>query len=595
MITTGTGSKRGHWMIRILLITGWFLGWEVNSAAAQNFQPPFPRIGVIYFYEANIPEEIWKNHDLIVVRLWYPEIARKIKAKYPEKIVLATNNVIDGTAINPPDDYLIPTLDGSCIKGWHQKHPGDCLYDGTNFCPIVNGKRWNDFLTDFLAERTDWSVFDGTFWDSWAGSISWQESYDQVDFNRNGIADNREQKDLADKYWREGNRLIVEKLRQKTPPGKVVVAHEASAEEVGYLNGLGDEDWEGNSWEWFYPNVWRRFQKEAVTPRVNFIEARGKPEDFQRMRFGLTTACLLDAFFTMDEGNYAHRYTYIYDEYFANLGYPTSEAEEIRKGVYVRYFDNGAVVVNASGKPQTITASDLRGGPYYRFLGGQVPDFNNGEKLGSIRLEGSISGRKQTGDGVLLFKQPTVLIAPIIVDNVAINMTSPGNQPARLEGNWIQQDQGKLRNTNAYALNYGWDEYGAPYAYTHAGNGESRAIYTPTIGVAGEYDVYEWHPFHGNAEDDYIEAQAVPYVIKHARGTTTGTIDQSKNSGRWNYLGRFYFEKGTSGYIMISNNVSSGIVLADAFKFVYAATNNDTFSADRTPPKAPTGVKIEKN
>ncbi|RME01227.1 MAG: hypothetical protein D6814_01905, partial [Calditrichaeota bacterium] len=112
---------------------------------AQNYNPPFPRIGVIYFYEANIPQEIWQYHDLIIVRLWYPEIARKIKQKYPQKIVLATNNVIDGTAINPPDDWLVPTLDGSCIKGWHQSHPGDCLYDGTDFCPQVNGQRWNDF------------------------------------------------------------------------------------------------------------------------------------------------------------------------------------------------------------------------------------------------------------------------------------------------------------------------------------------------------------------------------------------------------------------------------------------------------------------
>ncbi|MDQ7054804.1 MAG: hypothetical protein Q9P14_18665 [candidate division KSB1 bacterium] len=133
----------------------------------------------------------------------------------------------------------------------------------------------------------------------------------------------------------------------------------------------------------------------------------------------------------------------------------------------------------------------------------------------------------------MLFKRPTVLIAPIIVDNVRINMTSPGSKPAKLEGNWIQQDQGKLRNTNAYALNYGWDEYGPPYAYTHAGNGENRAIYTPTIGVAGEYDVYEWHPYHGNAEGDFMEARDVPYLIKHARGTATGTIDQSRNSGRW--------------------------------------------------------------
>ncbi|RMD98247.1 MAG: hypothetical protein D6814_07930, partial [Calditrichaeota bacterium] len=430
------------------------------------------------------------------------------------------------------------------------------------------------------------------FWDSWAGSISWQEAYDKVDFNRNGISDNSETKNLADQLWREGNQRIVQKLREKTPAGKIVVAHEASAYEVSYLNGWGDEDWEGSNWSWFFSNFWQVYRKQAVAPRVSFLEARGEPENFQRMRFGLTTACLVDAYFGMDDGNFAHRYTYIYDEYLANLGQPTSEPEELpgKKGVYVRYFSNGVVITNASGSRQTVTASDLRGGPFYRFLGGQQPEFNNGKKFTSITLEGTISANRQTGDGILLFKKPVTLIAPIIVDNVARNMTSPGSQPARFIGDWQQQDQGKVKQTNAFALNYGWDEFGAPYAVTFAGHGENQAIYTPTIGVSGEYDVYEWHPFHGNADSDFQEAIDVPYVIVHARGTTTGVIDQSKNQGQWNFLGRFYFNRGQSGSITISNKVSTGFVLADAFKFVHVS---NTSRADTTPPFPPTGVKVE--
>lgn len=129
---------------------------KVNSSSAQDFNPPFPRIGVIYFYEANIPEEIWRYHDLIVTRFWYPEIARRIKQAYPNKLVIACNNVIDGNTLQPPDAWLVPMLNNSCLKGRHDNaHPGDCLYDGTDRCPLVNGERWNMYLARKLFEKTD--------------------------------------------------------------------------------------------------------------------------------------------------------------------------------------------------------------------------------------------------------------------------------------------------------------------------------------------------------------------------------------------------------------------------------------------------------
>jgi hypothetical protein len=569
-----------------------------DDSRAQNFNPPFPRIGVLYFYEVNIPQEIWKYHDLIVTRFWYPEIARKIKNKFPDKPVIAANNIIDGNVINPPDAWLIPTLDGSCIEGWHpDKHPGDCLYDGTDFCPLVNGVRWNEYVSRYLADKTDWSVFDGVFWDSWAGGLSWQPNYDKVDFDRNGVADNKQRPGLADEYWRKGNELIVQKLRQFIPPGKIVMAHEAGMDEYTFLNGIGFEGWTGHSWQWHFESMILPYANKAVAPRVNFIEGQGEPESFQRMRFGLTTACLADAYYGLDDGGFAHRYTYIFDEYLADLGYPTSPPTQIKPGVWVRYFDHGVVITNGSGRSQTVASSELNGGPYYRFLGGQVPSVNNGQPFTSVNLAGSGAGGNegnQTGDGIILFKKPTTLVAEIIVDNVLRNMTSPGSSPANLIGGWTQQDQGNVGNTNAYALNYGWDEFGAPYAYTNAGNGENQAVYTPTIGVAGEYEVFEWHPFHGNSDAQAQEASDVPYTLVHRDGSTSGTIDQSRNQGRWNSLGRFHFNAGTSGKVIITNKVARGVVIADAIKFVNLSSSGHISSgSDTTPPNPPTGVQVK--
>jgi hypothetical protein len=573
-----------------------------SHADAQNFNPPFPRIGVIYFYEANIPQEIWKYHDLIVTRFWYPEIAREIKKYHPEKIVVACNNIIDGNTLKEASDqWLVPTVDGSCLPGWHNNaHPGNCLYDGTDRCPQVNGRRWNDYLGSHLSARTDWTVFDGTFWDSWAGSIEWMSNYGKVDFDRNGVADYSQSKTMADDLWREGNKLIVNKMRALTPPGKITMAHEASAKETGYLNGIGMEGWTGEDWQWRFEQILLPFANSAVTPRVNFVEGKGNPEDFQRMRFLLTTACLAGAYFGMDEGASAHRWTYIFDEYLADLGYPTGDPKQIKPGVWVRYFDNGVVITNGSGKVQTVSSAELQGGPYHRFLGGQVPGVNNGQPFSAMTMAGSGADntRNQTGDGILLLKEPKVLITEITVDNVRRNMTSPNCDAAVFTGAWQQQEQGKVMKTKAYALNYGWDEFGAPYAFTSAGNGENRAVYTPTIGVAGEYEVFEWHPFHGNDPNEAGEATSVQCFLKHRDGTETITIDQSRDQCRWNSLGKFRFNAGTSDSFTITNKAAGGVVLADAIKFVNTATQlppptGGGGGSDIVPPSAPAGVRVK--
>jgi hypothetical protein len=572
-----------------------------DGAVAPTFNPPFPRIGVLYFYEVNIPEEIWKGKDLIATRYWYPEIARRIKARYPEKIVLGANNIIDGVGIfssgdHPAEDaWLVPLTGGTtptspsignpyCVQGWHMnQHPGNCLYDGTDTSPRLSafgGRRWNEYLPYWLNTHMDWSVFDGVFWDSWAGGL-WSNA-DRVDLDRNGQADGQS---LATSLWLQGNRRIVENLRLEMPAGRLVAAHETAPDEYSYLNGRGFEFWKGHDWQWVYDNILTPFSQNAVQPRVNFLEGQGaSPEDFATMRFGLATAALADAYFYFEQSGTAHQLDYHYDEFDANLGYPTGPAQPIRPGVYVRYFDNGAVVVNGSGAPQTVGASDLAGGPYYRFQGGQVPAFNNGHVVSDadpVVLAGSGAPSNlgsQTGDGILLFRAQTTIVSDIIVDNVARNMTSPGSSPASYAGSWTQQDMGQIggRPTLGYALLYGWDQYGPPYAKTTQAG--AAATYRPTIGVTGTYEVFEWHPV---VSDDAqgTSCASVSVAINHAAGTANRTVDQTvkepDGSQRWRSLGVYTFNAGTSGTVVLTAPGGCTAV-SDAIRFAWSPSGTPT-------------------
>ena len=556
-----------------------------GAAAPQRvdrFNPPFPRIGVLYFYTVNIPEEIWKGKDLIVTRYWYPEIAQRVRAVYPDKLILAANNVIDGNVINPPDEWLIPTLDGSCIHGWHAgQHPGDCLYDGTDLAPLVGGARWNQYLPDWLSARTDWSLFDGTFWDSWASAI-WSPNADKVDYNRNNIADNVEGPGLANQFWLQGNERIVQNLRLATLAGKVVVGHEAGVEETSYLNGTGFEFWRGYHWQWFFENALLEYATKTVEPRVNFLEGQGEPEDFARTRLGVATASLADAYFYMEQIGSLHQFDYHYDEFQADLGYPLGPPEQIRPGVWARYFDQGAVIANGSGAPQIVSAAELSGGPYYRFRGGQAPSFNNGEPFSSVELAGSGAPDhldRQTGDGILLYRQPTTLVADILVDNVARNMTSPGSDPVRYEGPWAQQDMGQVPDTLGYALGYGWDEFGSPYAYTASDDPATTAIYTPTIGLPGRYEIFEWHP-DLHADKNAAACRDVRATVRHADGSTQLTMNQSTNTARWNSLGIYRLDAGKLGAVQLApgRDPSSCLTVSDAMKFVYIGNDESSFS-----------------
>ncbi|HWI56883.1 MAG TPA: fibronectin type III domain-containing protein, partial [Bacillota bacterium] len=115
------------------------------------------------------------------------------------------------------------------------------------------------------------------------------------------------------------------------------------------------------------------------------------------------------------------------------------------------------------------------------------------------------------------------------------------------------------------------DKYGSDYAYAGTAAtaaSEKTATFTPTLPVAGNYDVYAWWPQGGNRSTN------APYALVYSGGSLTVKVNQQANGGQWNLLAAAKpFASGNSGSVRLSNLTGvSGAgqnVMADAVKFVY--------------------------
>ena len=99
------------------------------------------------------------------------------------------------------------------------------------------------------------------------------------------------------------------------------------------------------------------------------------------------------------------------------------------------------------------------------------------------------------------------------------------------------------------------------------GKGSHTARFVPELPKAGRYQVFIAYPFNSN------RAAKVPVTIKHADGETKVTLDQKKKPAVRDLLqpvGTFRFEKGSAGYVEISNAGTEGFVVIDAVQWIEA-------------------------
>ncbi len=162
--------------------------------------------------------------------------------------------------------------------------------------------------------------------------------------------------------------------------------------------------------------------------------------------------------------------------------------------------------------------------------------------------------------------------AEIVIDN-----TDPGWANTSTTGNWTTGSSSVVPKIGTNYL----------YAGSTGNAAESSATvsctWTPTIPVAGNYDVYVYYQIGANRN------RSAFYKVVYNGGQVTSIQNQyssTPNQGGWFLIGQdLPFAAGTSGYVKCANNsTDSGYISADAAKFVYKG------GGDTEPPTVPANL-----
>lgn len=601
---------------------------------AQDFNPPYPRFGITTFSgQTHASLDILKPFDVIAITP-NADQARKYKAQNPNVIMLATTAMFINERLllngvrDLPEAWFYHDVSGNRFQLWNDVYQMNI----SPYCPTVDrgdgqgAVRYADFALRWVREHVDFTAFDGVWHDWWWNNPGWSQAR-TGDFNNNGVADKDEWGgvDSVNAVWWRAVHAYHE--REYQIPGLKYIVVQIGGVPWPNVNGAVFEDfplYNGPFGYWI--NAYTDAATTKRTPTLNIFDGAHRffwenfpvepyKNNYRAVRYALAACLLSQSFFYVDEGNGLghHGNVHIYDEFEAKglLGYPLAPPVKLSgkplastpwaSGVWVRFFDNGISVCNASGLDQTVTASELAaldpagGGAVYRFLGGQDPDRNNGQQVtdaNPVFLDGDIkaavwSEPEVFGDGALLFRTKRTLITPVIVDNHVNNQTSPGSDPVQYAGGWVLSSEG-----GQYYAFYTDRDYASfqpnGFAWSAPGSGENTAVYTPTIGTPGMYEVSEWHGWRGSSETSFPLSAAVPVRIVSSGKDTSFTINQTRNFGQWNRLGVFAFAKGKTGKVTITNN-TQGIVLSDAIRFTY---KGPVSGYDTTPPAPPQDVRV---
>lgn len=173
---------------------------------------------------------------------------------------------------------------------------------------------------------------------------------------------------------------------------------------------------------------------------------------------------------------------------------------------------------------------------------GMVEDFGSIENVNQYLQQYLINA----GAGVWSVRERDMNTEEVIVDNDA-------GAPTYVEsGNW----------TTSGSTGYN----GGTYRYTSSNNIETAsATFKPNIQKSGLYWVSVFYRAGTNRSVD------TQYKVNHAGGQTLVSINQEVHGLTWVYLGQFYFDEGTSGSVVLSNETTDAsgthAIIADAVRF----------------------------
>ncbi len=305
----------------------------------------YPRLLSYYLSHINAPQNAsmivnLARNDLIVLDMelgaFNADLITGIRAVNPDAVIVAyiTVSAIT-TEVNPdPITYsLRRTLKQGIDESWYLRnsdntHVSDWanteMLNCTLFCPEVGGQTWTDYLGDFIGQHIfNNELWDGVFLDNCYHSLPDTVGLD-VDCNLDRISD-----DVVwrDQQWQAGLRQFLSELRAEYP-GELILGNPGFIYPES-LNGAMFEEWNEDNPSFGFGMTWPQFmhtyytlENNIQTPQFNMVQTAGLEQQYQQMRFTLSTALLGDGYYDFDIGPTNHGQSWWYDEYNVNLGEP---------------------------------------------------------------------------------------------------------------------------------------------------------------------------------------------------------------------------------------------------------------------------------
>ena len=570
-----------------------------DSVTGPRFDPTYPRTAVMHFGPtADNPPEWYAKFDMVDQRSSNEAVPQNIHALNPNSAVFGTTDWNFGSfSAPPPDEWRTYDSSGTALN----------IYNATNLFTVnptdfaspaaaYGNQLYNEWLpgamiTEFIQDSsTCVDCFDGFATDgiwmrpreSEGGNCGGDIDLDYYSNPGSGNDYCTQSEDWVRSQWQAGwNDKVIAQLNTLSGDRPLILNSgrfhlESEGFDWSNHNGLILENIVGPD-PGFFLNTYSDWMSIAREPHLLHMQVEGNSKtDYQDMRYHLGLAMYGDGYFSYSEED-LHHYDSYYDEYDLNLGYPTGAMQQLlstngNEGVWVRFFDNGAVILNATDASQTVTDAQIQAltgyaGPYYSFTGGQDPSANNGQQFNSITLAGGRDNSNRIrGDAILLTSQPTTMVTEIFVDNDD-ESTSPGSSPAEFSGIWTDSvDKSLLINPWTQSWKGQRSSY-ARWAMSYSDDSNASVTFRPEINLAGNYEIFEWH---GGLSSGGACSQASLTI----NGQSQPSINQTINIGQWNSLGVFNLSSGTGNTVEL-DHPGGCTLIADAVVFVYQANAGD--------------------
>ena len=403
-LKTGGQARLAWWraaaaaMLGLILVAFPLAAGENRSVAAPNLAN--------YYQDWSLTEskvQELAKWDVVILEMENqarnPELMRKLRELNPKIIILAyiTAQEIRQDAANGPSqlrqklasgirsEWYLYDAQGKRMSYW----PGTDLLNVSDRSPVVNGQRFTDYLSLFVANTIlSTGLWDGVFYDNgWAG-VNWFAK-DRADLDRDGVADKN-----VDASWVSGMEDLFNETRRVSGNNYLITSNEGpgNREYRDQLNGIMLETFPSFGWK-YTMEVYDYHAGGARRPQILIINANthntGKKDDYRTMRYGLASTLLGDnGYYSFDYGDQTHAQTWWYDEYDVQLGNPVgtpvsaANKNKFDEDVWKREYTNGVAIVNATNQPQKIEL----GAEYEKIIGTQDKTVNDGSITDRVTL-----------------------------------------------------------------------------------------------------------------------------------------------------------------------------------------------------------------